>query len=188
MLPSQQASAATGVSSSRSEAQIEARSAWDAVAYGYSGAMRPDDLHDDRQTQSGAVATSSLAAPEALEDVRTILHRDARAAVQNTDRPTRVELDDYLGVGGGVDERIFDEIAQGIGNRRGVAGDDDRMIRRRSARSSGRPTGPHAPSRRPLLGQCDADRRVTRRPVRPNRDARHRGAARPAGSSGRPLL
>src|SRR5262245_44916093 len=74
----------TGVSSSRSEPQIEARSARNAVAHRYAGAMRPDDLHDDRQTQPGAAAANSLAAPEALEDVRTILQRDARPAVQNT--------------------------------------------------------------------------------------------------------
>jgi hypothetical protein len=35
--------------------------------------VRPDDLHDDRQTQTGTLAANSFAAPEALEDALPIL-------------------------------------------------------------------------------------------------------------------
>ena len=48
------------------EPNIEPRAARYAVAYRYAGAMRPDDLHNDRQAQSGTVSTYPLAAPEAL--------------------------------------------------------------------------------------------------------------------------
>ena len=80
--------------SSRTEPKIEARSVRDPVVDRYAGAMRPDDLHNDRQAQSGSAGANPLAAPEALEDVRPILRRNARAAILDTDRPLRVDLDD----------------------------------------------------------------------------------------------
>src|SRR4051812_17953133 len=94
------ASQATGVlqaPSSSSETEIKTRAAGSLVAHSYAGAMRPDDLHYDRQTQTGTVGTSSLAAPEALEDVRPILGRDARTAVRDADRALPVDLDDHFG-------------------------------------------------------------------------------------------
>ena len=79
------------------EPNIEPRAARDAVAYRYAGAVRPNDLHDDRQTQTGTLAANSLAAPEALEDARPILRRNAWAAVLDTDRPPWADLDDHFG-------------------------------------------------------------------------------------------
>ena len=72
---------ATGVSSSSPEPEIEARPAREAVAHRYAGAVRPDDLHNTRQAQSGSAGTHPLAAPEALENVRPIIQRYARTAV-----------------------------------------------------------------------------------------------------------
>ena len=59
---------------------------------------------------------------------------------------------------------------------------------RRSARSNGRWPRPNAPSSRLPLPQSDANRPTSRHRARPNRDERHRGAVRQAGSSVRPLL
>ena len=80
--------------------------------------MRPDDLHDDRQTQPGSVGTNPFAAPEALKDVRPIFRRNAWTAVQDADRALRVDLDDHFGPRRRMHERIFNEIAQRIGNCR----------------------------------------------------------------------
>ena len=88
---------ATGVSSSGSEPEIEARPAGGAVAYRYAGAMGPDDFHNDRQTQSGYVGTHLFTAPEALEDVWPILRWDAGPAVLDADRPLGSEVDDHFG-------------------------------------------------------------------------------------------
>src|SRR6516225_6151797 len=114
---------ATGVSSSGSEPEIEARPAGGAVAYRYAGSMGPDDFHNDRQTQSGSVGT-----PEALEDVWPILRRDAGPAVLDADRPLGSDIDDHFGPRCRMREGILNEIAQCIGNRGSVAGDHDRMI------------------------------------------------------------
>ena len=118
----------TGVYSSSPEPEIEARPAREAVAYRYAGAMRPDDLHNDRQAQSGSAGTDPLAAPEALENVRPILHRDARTAVLDADRPLGSDIDDHLSARGRMREGILNEIAQCIGNCGSVAGDYDRII------------------------------------------------------------
>jgi len=59
--------------------------------------MRPDDSHNDRQTQTGTLATDAFTPPEALEDVRPILDSDARTAVLDADRAVRVNLNDHLG-------------------------------------------------------------------------------------------
>ena len=98
------------------EAQIEPHAAWDTVAYRNAGAMRPDDLHHDRQTQSGSVSTHPLAAPEALEDVRPILCRNARTAVLDADRPLWADLDDDFALWRRMRKGILNEIAQCIGN------------------------------------------------------------------------
>ena len=90
--------------------------------------MRPDDLHNNRQAQSGSAGTHPLAAPEALENVRPILNRDARTAVLDADRPLGSDIDDHFSAGGRVREGILNEIAQRIGNCGGVASDQDRMI------------------------------------------------------------
>jgi hypothetical protein len=79
--------------------------------------MRLDDLQNDRQTQTGAVGASSLAAPEALEDVRPIVGRDPRPAVLDTDRAPLVDFDDHLGSRRRMHERVFDQIAQRIFDR-----------------------------------------------------------------------
>ena len=90
--------------------------------------MRPDDFHNDRQTQAGSVGTNPLAAPEALEDMPPILRRDARTAVLDADRTFRADLDDHFGPRCRVRERILNEIAQRIGYCGSIAGDQDRMI------------------------------------------------------------
>src|SRR5215831_13948028 len=69
-----------------SELEIKARPAGETVA-DYAGAMRPDDLHNYRQAQPGSIGANRLAAPEALENIRLILHSYARPAVQNTKGP-----------------------------------------------------------------------------------------------------
>ena len=84
-------------SSSGAKPEIEARSARDSVVDCYAGAMRLDDLHNDRQAEAGSAATYSVPTPEALKDVRPILRRNARAAILDTDRPLRVDLDDHFG-------------------------------------------------------------------------------------------
>ena len=55
------------------EPNIEPRAARVAVAYRYAGAVCPNDLHDDRQAQTGTVGTNAFAAPEALKDALPIL-------------------------------------------------------------------------------------------------------------------
>src|SRR5215475_3079720 len=118
----------TDVASSSLEPDIKARPTRDAVAYRYAGAVRPDDLHNNRQAQSGSAGTQPLAAPEALENVWPILHRDARTAVLDADRPLGSDIDDHFGAWGRMREGILNEIAQRIGNCGGVAGDQDRVI------------------------------------------------------------
>src|SRR5215469_7422629 len=117
-----------GVSSSSPEPKIEARPARDTVAYRYAGAVRPDDLHNNRQAQSGSAGTHPFAAPEALENVWSILHRDARPAVLDADRPFGSDIDDHFSTWDRMRERVFDQIAQRIGNCGGVASDQDRVI------------------------------------------------------------
>ena len=90
--------------------------------------MRPDDFHNDRQTQAGSVGTNPLAAPEALEDMPPILRRDARTGVLDADRPLRADLDDHFSPRCRMREGILNEIAQCIGNCGSVAGDYDRII------------------------------------------------------------
>src|SRR5215469_13416689 len=119
---------ATGVASSSPEPEIKARPTRDAVAYHYAGAVRPDDLHNNRQAQSSSARTHPLAAPEALENVRPILHRDARTAVLDADRPLGTDIDDHFSAWGRMREGVLNEIAQRIGNCGGVASDQDRMI------------------------------------------------------------
>ena len=118
----------TGVASSSPEPEIEACPAREAVAYRYAGSMGPDDFHNDRQTQSGSVGTHPFATPEALENVRPILHRDARTAVLDADRPLGSHIDDHFTAWGRMRERILNEIAQGVGNRGRIASDQDRLI------------------------------------------------------------
>src|SRR5215467_13514018 len=86
----------TGVASSSPEPEIEARPAREAVAYCYAGAVRPDDLHNNRQAQSGSAGTHPLAAPEALENVRPIIQRDARTTVLDADRPLGSDIDNHF--------------------------------------------------------------------------------------------
>ena len=119
---------ATGVSSGSPEPEIEARPTRDAVAYHYAGAVRPDDLHNNRQAQSGSAGTHPLAAPEALENVWPIFHRDARTTVLDADRPLGSDIDDHFSAWGRMREGILNEIAQCIGNCGSVAGDYDRII------------------------------------------------------------
>ena len=90
--------------------------------------MRPDDLHDDRQAQSGSAGANPLAAPEALKDARPILRRDARAAVRYTDRPLWADLDDHFGPWGRMRERIFNKIAQRVGDGGSVTSDQNRVV------------------------------------------------------------
>ena len=118
----------TGVASSSPEPEIEACPARDAVTYRYARAMGPDDLHHDRQTQSGSTGPHPLAAPEALENVWPIFHRNARTAVLDADRPLGSDIDDHFGAWGRMREGILNEIAQCIGNCGSVAGDYDRII------------------------------------------------------------
>src|SRR5262249_25575811 len=99
-----------GVSSGSSEPEIKACSARVAVAYRYAGAMRSDNLHNDRQAQPGSAGATPLATPEPLKDVRSILRRDARAAILDTDRPFRADLDGHFGSLSRVRERILNEI------------------------------------------------------------------------------
>src|SRR5438477_3626319 len=111
-----------------SEPEIEARAPGRPVAYCYAGAMCPDDLHNDRQPQTGTFGTSSLTAPEALEDVRPILSRDARTAVRDADRALRVDLDDHFGSLRRMRERVFNKVSQRIGNCHTISGDDDGVL------------------------------------------------------------
>ena len=104
----------TGVSSSSPEPEIKARPARDAIAYRYAGAMGPDDLHHDRQTQSGSTGPHPLAAPEALENVRPIFHRDAGTAVLDADRPLGSDIDDHFSAWGRMREGILNKIAHGM--------------------------------------------------------------------------
>src|SRR6516162_3187810 len=90
----------TGVSSSSPEPEIKARPTREAVAYRYAGAVRPDDLHNNRQAQPGSAGTHPLAAPEALENVWPILRRDARTAVLNADRPLGSDIHDHFSARG----------------------------------------------------------------------------------------
>ena len=90
--------------------------------------MRPDDLHNNRQTQSGSVGMHPLAAPEALEDVWPILDWDAQTAVLDADRPVWADLDNDFALRRRMRECILNEIAQRIGNSGSIAGDQDRMI------------------------------------------------------------
>jgi hypothetical protein len=84
--------------SGSSEPEVEARPTRGVVAYRYAGAMRPDDLHNDRQTQPGTVGANPLAAPEALEDMRPILGWDARtASVARQRRPKRASNQSLTG-------------------------------------------------------------------------------------------
>src|SRR5438874_3823850 len=125
------ASQATGVLqalSSSSEPEIKTRAAGSLVAHSYAGAMCPDDLHNDRQPQTGTFGTSSLTAPEALEDVRPILSRDARTAVRDADRALRVDLDDHFGSLRRMRERVFNKVSQRIGNCHTISGDDDGVL------------------------------------------------------------
>ena len=117
-----------GVSSSSPEPEIEARPAREAFAYRYAGAVRPDDLHNDRQAQSGSAGAHPLAAPEALENVWPILHRDARTAVLHANRPLGSDINGHFSAWGRMREGILNEIAQCIGNCGSVAGDYDRII------------------------------------------------------------
>src|SRR5262249_30489374 len=118
----------TGVSSSSSETEIEARPAREAVAYRYAGAVRPNDLPNDSQTQTGTIGANSLAAPKAFEDALAILGWDTRTAVPDTDHPLGADFDNDFAVRRRMREGILNEIAQCIGNCGGVASDQDRMI------------------------------------------------------------
>src|SRR5215813_9239175 len=118
----------TGVASSSPEPEIEARPVGEAVAYRYAGAVRPDDLHNNRQAQSGSAGTHPLAAPEALENVWPILHRDPRTAVLDADRPLRSDIDGHFSARGRMREGILNKIAQRIGDCGGVASDQHRVI------------------------------------------------------------
>ena len=114
--------------SSSSKPEIEACPARDVFAYRYASAMRPDNLHNDCQAQSGSVGTNPFAAPEALEDVRPILHWDPQAVVLDADRPVWTDLDNDFALRRRMRECILNEIAQRIGNSGSIAGDQDRMI------------------------------------------------------------
>ena len=114
--------------SSSSKPEIEACPARDAFAYGYASAMRPDDLHNDCQAQSGSVGTNPFAAPETLEDVWPILDWDPQTAVLDADRPVWADLDNDFALRRRMRECILNEIAQRIGNSSRIAGDQNRMI------------------------------------------------------------
>ena len=119
---------ATGVSSSSPEPEIEARPARNAVVYRDASAMRSDDLHNDRQAEAGSAATYSVPTPEALKDVRPVLRRDAGAAILDTDRPPWINLDNHFGPRGCMRERIFNKIAQRVGDGGSVTSDQDRVV------------------------------------------------------------
>ena len=110
------------------EPNIETRTARDTVAYRYAGAVCPNDLHDDRQAQTGTVGANALAAPETLEDALPVFGWDARTAVLHADRALRVNLDDHLRSRRRMHERVFDQIAQRICDRRIISNHDGRVI------------------------------------------------------------
>src|SRR5262252_3237304 len=104
-----------------SESKVEPRPARRAVTYCDAGAMRPSYLHNNRQAQTGTVGANASAAPEALEDALPILCRDTRTTVLHADRALWVDLDDHLRSCRRMHERVFDQIAQRICDRRSIS-------------------------------------------------------------------
>src|SRR6516162_4950339 len=85
------ASGASGSSSTvsgGSEAKFEASPSRNAVAHGNAGAMRSDDLHDDRQSEPRALGSDPSTTPETIEDAWLVLDWYARSAVQNAEHPS----------------------------------------------------------------------------------------------------
>jgi hypothetical protein len=99
------------------------------VVNGDAGTVRPDDFHHDCQAKPGASAASgALPAPETVEDARAVLDGYAGPAIRDPQRAVGADLDNYLGSGRRMRQRIFDQVAQGISNRSGVSGDRDFVL------------------------------------------------------------
>jgi hypothetical protein len=132
----------------RPEAKIEPHAAGDAVGHRNAGPMRSDDLHNDRQAQTGTIGANFLAAPKAFEDALTILGWDTRTAVLHTDRPLGADFDNDFALGRRMRKRILNEIAQCIGYCGSVASDQNRMI---GAGERDRPAGRQRQMRKTTL-------------------------------------
>src|SRR6516165_735896 len=120
------------------KADIEAHPAGSAIAHGDAGAVRPDDLHDDRQSEPCPLGSHPLTAPETIEDALSVLHWYARSAVRDTYRAVAKDFDDHLTSGNRMRERVFDQIAKRVPNRGSVTGDRDRVL---GADQRNRPAG-----------------------------------------------
>src|SRR5271169_4806379 len=107
-----------------SEAKFETRPAGSVVAHGNAGAMCPDDLHDDRQSEPRALGSDPSTTPETIENARSVLDRDARSTVQNSQRAIPADINDHLSPNRRMRQRIFDEIAQRVANRGSITGND----------------------------------------------------------------
>jgi len=70
--------------SGRSEPELEARPAGNTLTRRDRGAMRSDNLHDNRQSEPCALGSHSLTSPETIEDPWSVLSWYARPTVQNS--------------------------------------------------------------------------------------------------------
>src|SRR5690606_34217382 len=85
---------------------------------------RPMPFHgllDDGQPQPGPAAASTLAMPEAVEDVRAVLGGDARSAITDADAAVVADpdLDGCCGVT--MDHGVLHQVAQAVLDGMGVA-------------------------------------------------------------------
>src|SRR5262249_15165530 len=96
------------------KSELETGTVRGAVVNARAGAVRTCDLHHDGETKPGAAAGGTLAAPEALENPRPVIDRHTGTAIADTDSASGIDLDQDLGSGRGIRQRVLNEIAQRI--------------------------------------------------------------------------
>ena len=91
--------------------EFKTRTVRPAIINARVGTVRACDLHHDGETEPCAAAGGALAAPEALENPRSIIDRHPVAAIAYTDCASGIDLDQDFSAGWGMRERVLNEIA-----------------------------------------------------------------------------
>src|SRR5215217_6765540 len=114
------------VSLRRGERDDEGGAAAVGVGRAHVAAVGADDAGHDRQPEPGAglaALAPALGAPETLEERVRIFGREAGAVVADLEAHLAVlaaDVDLHRGVGGGVDERVADEVPEHLAQLVGV--------------------------------------------------------------------
>jgi len=90
--------------------------------------MRPDDFHNDRQSEPGAVGSGTLSAPESVENAGSVFNRNTRPTVEDTEHAIPADLDDHLSFECGMRERVLDQVTQSVLDCPCVAQDDNGAV------------------------------------------------------------